>query len=197
MPGMSRHLAIVVVWFVALGCARSSDRAADSSASPAAADSAASAMASMPGMNRPAAKDADHEFLRAMVDHHEGLIQMAMSAMTKASKAATQGDAHMLHTKQADEQKQMISMVQSMYGDTLMPMVMPEHKAMNDSLQVMTGAAYDRKFYEDVVKHHREGITMVDDMMPRLTRADIKQMATKMKADQQKEIQEFERKTKT
>jgi uncharacterized protein (DUF305 family) len=103
----------------------------------------------------------------------------------------------MLHTKQADEQKQMISMVQSMYGDTVMPMVMPEHKAMNDSLQVMTGAAYDRKFYEDVVKHHREGITMVDDMMPRLTRADIKQMATKMKADQQKEIQEFERKTKT
>jgi uncharacterized protein (DUF305 family) len=192
----SRYLAAVVVVCAAVSCARSGERAADTSAGAPAADSAASAMAAMPGMNRPAAKDADQEFLRSMVDHHEGMIQMAMPAMTKASQPSTQNDAHQLHTKQADEQKKMIGMVQSMYGETVTPMVMPPDKAMIDALQTKSGAEYDRAFYRDVIAHHREALKMVDDFMPRLTKPDVRQMAAKIKADQQKEITAFEPKAK-
>ena len=94
------------------------------------------------------------------------------------------------------QNKKMVGMLQSMYGETAMPMVMPEHKAMNDSLSTKTGAEYDRTFYRNLITHHREAIKMVNDMMPRMTKADIKQMAEKMKADQQKEITAFERKVK-
>jgi uncharacterized protein (DUF305 family) len=65
---------------------------------------------------------------------------------------------------------------------------------MNDSLQAKSGVEYDRAFYGDVIQHHREGLKMIDDFMPRLTKPDVKQMAEKMKADQQKEIAEFEKK---
>jgi uncharacterized protein (DUF305 family) len=145
---------------------------------------------------RPPAKDGDHEFLRMMTDHHEGLVRMATAAMTKASQTTTQGDAHQLHTKQADEQKKMTAMVQSMYAETLTPMLLPQHQAMIDSLNAKSGAEYDRTFYRNVIAHHREGLRMADEHMAHLTKPEVKQMAERMKADQQKEITEFERKAR-
>ena len=162
-------------------------------------DSAAGAAATAAGdhsMNRPAAKDADHEFLRMMSDHHEGMIQMATAAMTKGSNPTVQGDAHRLHTKQLDEQKRMLSMVQSSYGEAVTPMAMGSNKAMVDQLSAKSGAEYDRAFYSTVVAHHREGIKMVDDFLGRLTKTEVKQMAERMKTDQQKEITEFEAKSR-
>lgn len=185
--------AFVIPLLALAACARGDRAASDTAAPPA---ESAAGMAAMPGhdMNRPPAKDAEHEFLRMMADHHEGLVQMATAAMTKASQSATQGDAHKLHTKQADEQKKMIAQVQSQYGETVTPMVLPSNKAMIDSLAAMSGAEYDRTFYRNVIAHHREGIRMTDEFLPRLTKADVKQMAERMKAEQQKEITEFERK---
>ena len=148
----------------------------------------------MTGMDHPAAKDADNEFLRNMADHHEGLVQMASTAMTKASKSTTQGDAHNLHTKQAAERDSMVAMLRSAYNDSHTPMVMEKNRAQNDSLQRLSGAEYDRTFYRLVVDHHREGIAMIDAMLSRLTKPDVRSMAEMMKADQQKEITEFQRK---
>lgn len=194
----SARVALTAMTILTVGCAGSDDAAKGDTAAAATSDSGAAmaGMAGMPGMNRPAAKDADHEFLRNMIDHHEGFIQMAMAAMTKASQSTTQGEAHQMHTKQSDEQKKMIADVQSMYGETVTPMVMPMHKAMNDSLQAKSGAEYDRAFYRNVIAHHRDGIKMTDELLPRLAKPAVKQMAEKMKADQQKEIAAFERKMK-
>lgn len=171
--------------------------ATDTAAAPAMADTPMAGMdhANMPGMaNRPAAKDADHEFLRMMVDHHAGLIEMSTAAMTKASLPATQGDAHELHTKQDQESKEMIAMIQRDYGETITPQVMPNNRAMNEALQAKAGAEYDRTYYTNVVQHHREGIQMTDQFLPRLAKPAVRQMAEKMKADQQREITEFEQK---
>ncbi|HYD52551.1 MAG TPA: DUF305 domain-containing protein, partial [Gemmatimonadaceae bacterium] len=79
-------------------------------------------------------------------------------------------------------------------GESLEPMTMPKHKAMNDSLQQKSGADYDRTFYRSVVAHHREGLQMMDQFEPRVQKPEVKQMIAKMRAEQQKEIQEFERK---
>ena len=48
--------------------------------------------------------------------------------------------------------------------------------------------------YQHVIMHHQEGLKMIDQFLPRLTKPELKQMAEKMRADQQKEIQEFQRK---
>jgi uncharacterized protein (DUF305 family) len=138
----------------------------------------------------------DREFLTKMTDHHEGMVQMAEAAMSKASKPATQGDAHNLHTKQAAERDSMLAMLRSSFNDSHTPTVMPENKAMMDSVNSKTGAAYDREFYAQTIKHHQEGIRMIDQYLPQLSDAKLKTMAEKMKADQQKEIQQFEAKAK-
>ena len=126
-----------------------------------------------------------------MSDHHQGLIEMASAAMNKGSTPQVQGDAHQLHTKQEEEQKQMVDMVRSSYGETLQPMAMPSNKAMNDTLQQKSGTDYDRTFYRMVVQHHQEGLRMIDQFRPRVQRAEVRQMIDKMRADQQREIQEL------
>jgi uncharacterized protein (DUF305 family) len=186
-----RH-SVLFALALAAGCSRPDSGAADTMGG-----TASGTVGSMAATgSRPPAKDANHEFLRMMTDHHEGLVRMATAAMTKASQTSTQGDAHQLHTKQADEQKQMTTMVQSLYGETLTPMVLPSNQAMIDSLAAKTGADYDRTFYRNVIAHHREGLKMTDEHMGHLTNPEVKQMAEKMKADQQKEIADFERKVR-
>ena len=45
-----------------------------------------------------------------------------------------------------------------------------------------------------VIEHHQQGIAMIDRFLPRLTRPDVRAMAERMKADQQKEIQDLQAK---
>ena len=72
------------------------------------------------------------------------------------------------------------------------PMVMPSNQAMADSLSAKQGEDYDMAFRMHTVHHHREGIQMVDQYLPRLTNAELRTMAERMKADQQKDIQKLE-----
>lgn len=186
-----RAAALTILAAIAAACGGSGDGNATDTV--AAGDSAMAGMdhSKMPGM---AAKDADQEFLRKMVDHHEGLVQMVEPAMQKASSATAKADATKLHHKQQGEEQQMLAMLKQQYQDTYTPTVMANNKAMNEELQRQTGTAYDQQLYQHVVMHHREGIQMVDQFLPRLTKPEVRQMAQKMKEDQQREIAEFERK---
>lgn len=181
---------------VAAACAGSNDSASTDSAAAPGADSGMAGMdhSNMPGMNNGPAKDADHEFLRKMTDHHEGLIVMMDAAMGKASSAPAKADAKELHDKQHQERDQMVGMIKSSYGETYMPMAMARDKAMSDDLQQKSGAAYDRAMYGHIVMHHQAAVKMVDDFLPRLQKAEVRQLAEKLRSEQQQEIQEFQRK---
>jgi uncharacterized protein (DUF305 family) len=204
-PTRSMKWCLVSAVLVGSGCSKPGNETGDTSA--ATPDTAAAAATSagdssmagmdhskMAGTNREPAKDTDHEFLRMMSDHHEGLVVMMDGAMQRATSAEAKADATQLHHKQQQERDQMVAMIQKMYSEVLQPTVMPNNKAMNDSLQAKSGAEYDRDMYRHVVMHHREGVQMIDRFLPRLQNADIRAMADKMRADQTREIAEFERK---
>lgn len=146
----------------------------------------------MAGMQHAQPRDADHEFLMMMSSHHEGLIQMAAGAHEKASAPQTRQDAAELHSKQLSEQDSMLAMIQRDYQMPHQPMVMPRNRAQADSLAVRSGPEYDRAFYRMVVEHHREGIAMIDQFLPRLAKPSVRAMADRMRADQQREIDEFQ-----
>jgi uncharacterized protein (DUF305 family) len=207
MPTMttSARLSFAVLAMSALAACSGGSNDAASDTAGAAATTAASGTASdtmagmdhskMPGMSNTPAKDADQEFLRMMVDHHEGLTEMLDPALQKASSQTAKADAKKVHDKQHQEQEQMLGMLKTSYDETKMPMVMPSNQPMVDDLKNSpSNAAYDKKMYQHVIMHHQEGIKMIDQFLPRLTKPELKQMAEKMRADQQKEIQEFQRK---
>jgi len=179
---------------IAAACVRDDTDAEDAAPGVATDTGMASMDHSAMAMNRGPVRDADHEFLRMMSDHHQGLIEMASAAMSKGTTPQVQGDAHKLHTAQEAEMKQMVDMLRTAYDEELHPMIMASNKAMNDTLQQKSGAEYDRTFYRMVVDHHREGMRMMDNFKARVQRAEVRQMIDKMRADQQREIKEFEAK---
>jgi uncharacterized protein (DUF305 family) len=127
-----------------------------------------------------------------MSDHHEGLVAMGAEAMDLATDDSVRSAAYVLHTKQQAERDSMVAMIQSEYGEQHHPTAMPKNAAQTDSLQEAAGVERDRYFVQKTVGHHREGIAMIDQYLPRLTKAPVRRMAEKMKADQQREIEELQ-----
>lgn len=184
----TRRTCLIALTLIAAACGggdTDEEMAADTMAMQ--PDTAAGSMVMTP------AQDADQEFLREMTNHHQGLIVMAHEAVEKGG-SEVKTLAQTLDQKQDAEQEQMIGILQRDYGDTHQPMVMPKNQAMAVSLSQKSGADYDMAFQMNVVQHHREGIAMIDQYLPRLTRAEVRTMAETMKADQQKDIQEIEAK---
>lgn len=140
--------------------------------------------------------DADRDFLRMMSDHHKGMVAMAHLSVEgeKKGSAAVQADARKLDTKQDEEIDRMSAMLKNSYKDSYEPKVMSDNQAMVDQLKSLSGAAYDRTFYQNVVKHHQQAIKMIDQFLPKLQRAEVKAMAERMKSDQTREIAEFQQK---
>ena len=153
-------------------------------------------MGSMSGMDHSAmtsapAKDPDQEFVRMMVDHHQGLIALADTALAMKPSEHIRMDAREMSQKQRAEQKKMIAMLKADYGEDKMPMIMPSNAAMISEVASKAGKELDKTFRKTVIAHHEEALKMVDDYMPKFTKPAVRTMATKMKADQQKEIAEL------
>lgn len=137
-------LTIVIL---AAACARSDTAATDTSMSAMTSPNSDTGMAAMEGMSSTPARDADQELLRMMVDHHEGLIVIADSALRKGSEEV-KTDAVEMRERQRTEQRTMISMLKSEYNDDKMAMMMPDNKSLLAAAASKTGSAYDRQFRE-------------------------------------------------
>ena len=185
-----------LVWAAILltACSKADTDAADTTQSAVAASAAMdTSMGSMGGMDHSAmastpAKDADQEFVRMMVDHHQGLITLADTALAMKPSEHIRMDAREMSQKQRAEQKKMIGMLKTDYGEDKMPMIMPSNAAMISEVASKAGKDLDKTFREKVIAHHEEALKMVDDYMPKFTKPAVRTMAAKMKADQLKEI---------
>lgn len=136
--------------------------------------------------------DADRDFLRMMSDHHKGLTEMAHGA--KEMKLPVAADAKKLDAKQDAELDRMITMLEKQYKDPYSPKIMPGNQAMIEALRGKTGNDYQKTFYQNVVQHHQEALKMIDEYLPKAKKPELKAMAEKMRADQTKEIAEFQQK---
>jgi uncharacterized protein (DUF305 family) len=154
-------------------------------------DTVAATPPAAPPESGTATASADAEFLRMMSDHHQGLIMMANEAAGKGTQAV-QAEARQMGDKQGGEQQEMLTMLQRDFGVSHQPQVTPSNQAMADSLSPKSGTDYDMTFHMNVIAHHREGIAMIDQHLPHLTNPQVRQMAERMKSDQQREIQELE-----
>ncbi|MGI8509278.1 MAG: DUF305 domain-containing protein [Gemmatimonadaceae bacterium] len=130
---------------------------------------------------------ADQEFLQKMSDHHEGLILMVHKTLEHTGPLAVKDEAKKLDSEQDDELDRMKNALKGDFNvASYTPKAMPEHQAMADSLGKLSGSAYDRQFRKDVITHHQEAVAMIDRYLPRLTHADVKTMAERMRANEMK-----------
>lgn len=135
----------------------------------------------------------DQHFLRMVTDHHQGMREMAHAAMNRPEAPAdVRSKAQEIDQKQHAELKHMTSMLEQEFGDRYEPKVMPDNERMIERVQRADGGTVDRTFYETVIEHHAQGLQMIDAHLPKLSHPKVRQMAEKMKTDQQQEIGELQ-----
>ena len=205
-------MTLMAIASIASACSKSgSDAAASDSTSASTAATASttrqdSGMANMSGMAHDSSMagmsgmanmtgNPDHDFLRMMSDHHKGLIALVHATVDRQGVSAdVRADARKFDKAQDAELDTMTTMLEQAYKDPYTPKVMPENKAMTDSVLAKSGTAFDRAFRQEVIMHHEMGIRMMDQYLPNLTDAKLKTMVQRMRADQTREIADLRRK---
>lgn len=157
-------------------------------ASAAGADAAATARPPLPP-----ARDADHEFLRHMLDHHETVIAVAHAQMMEPAGHAAHGGAGPDPTafdSQLDAEKlEMLTLLSRLYGETFSPRAdpavgTPAAGKDHDGAPNSTKAAGPEGPNAELTSQLRAGVALIDRFLPRLARPEVRDIARRVRAGQ-------------
>lgn len=141
--------------------------------------------------------DADITFITAMKPHHEGAVEMAELAATRAESAQVKDLATRIVAAQDPEIEMMNKMaaawgVELGVGADAMP---PGHgMSMGDDTEVLeplSGAEFDREFLTRMVVHHEGALEMAETELADGANPQAKQMAADIVESQTAEIAEI------
>lgn len=85
----------------------------------------------------------------------------------------------------------MATLLDEKHKDAYTPAVSAENTAARDSIDRLSGAAFDRAIRQFVIAHHSRGIAMMDDYIPKAKDSRVKALAERMRAAQHAEITSF------
>ncbi|HEX6942285.1 MAG TPA: DUF4142 domain-containing protein [Gemmatimonadaceae bacterium] len=142
---------------------------------------------------RPAARDANHQFLRTMADHNEGMVEMVALAKDRAADSTTIREIGRLRDARGRMRTELIDMIRAKYQEVFVPVASPVHNDRLDSLDLTKPAEFDREFYQRALEHHRQWIRSIDSLSPKLTDAGVKAFATRLRAELQGDVDTFMR----
>jgi len=136
----------------------------------------------------------EKRFLDMMSHHHEGGIEMAQACQQKAVRAELKQLCSKMASNQGLERQQMMDWLKSWYQDqggmpkAELEKMMAEHKQHMAKLNTLKGEAFDRAFIGTMINHHQQGVMEARVCTGRADHAELKQLCTKMRGDQEKEI---------
>lgn len=143
----------------------------------------------------------DLAFLDQMTMHHRMAVDMARTAVTKASSPDVRTMAQQMVTDQQREIAQMQAWRQQWFPDAAAPdttMSADDMAAMGMGMDMSmldraTGAAYDRMFLQHMIPHHAGAVTMAAEAQMHSERAEVRDLAETIIAAQATEIGEMQR----
>ena len=151
--------------------------------------------------------EADTMFAQMMIVHHEGAIEMAQLAQEQAVTPEVQELAAQIEAAQGPEIELMQSWLQQWgepaaseddmagmgHGDTSgMEMDgMTQEEAMAE-LEGLSGEAFDARFLELMIEHHRGAVTMAQTALDEGQHPDVQELAEQVVTDQEAEIEHME-----
>lgn len=138
----------------------------------------------------PPARDADQEFLRHMLDHHETVIAVAHAQMMAPAGHAAHGggaDPAAFDSRLDAEKLEMLALLSRLYGESFSPR--PDSAA---GMAAERGGATASAASEgehgapeaDLGAQLQAGATLVDRFLPRLTRPQVREVARRVPASQ-------------
>ena len=140
--------------------------------------------------------DFDIDFASMMIEHHQGAIDMSEAELKSGTDEKMKAMAQNIITMQKEEQGKLNAIIKN---NKPMKMNMGQGDALNKAMDDMKTKMGDMKmngnpdkdFAVLMIIHHAGATRMAKDELSYGMKAGLKQMATKMIADQTKEIMEF------
>lgn len=155
------------------------------------ADSVAPVPAARPASRPPVppARDADQDFLRHMLDHYEGAIALAHAQMMEPAGHGVHGggaDPAALDSKLDADKLEMLGLLTRHYGETYTPWAEPPARpATPGGAPAAAGGTEKHDAPEaDLAAQFKAGVALVDRFMPQLARADVRDLARRVRLSQ-------------
>jgi uncharacterized protein (DUF305 family) len=143
--------------------------------------------------------DADVTFATGMIAHHEQAIEMSRLASQRATNQEVKNLALRIEQAQGPEIETMKGFLskwgessekKGMEGHDMGPGMMTEEQMQE--LEQASGPTFDRLFLEGMIEHHKGAISMADEELKQGESAEAKDLAGRIKSDQEKEVKEME-----
>jgi len=126
----------------------------------------------------------DAEFIRMMIDHQSQGVALARLEEERGASPAVKALATRIRVSQESDIKELKAMQQRILSGTTKPSMHPDDekalaeqgKAATDRMSTVNGAAADKVFLEEMVKHHKMTLAMLqrtdfrDDGLHKLAR---------------------------
>ncbi len=140
----------------------------------------------------------DLKFVDTMTAHHKSAIDMAKLVPTRAQHDELKQLAAKIEKDQAAEIEQMKAWREQWFAgkpqaaDHMMPGMKESMQGMDmGKLRAAKGADFDHAFIDMMVRHHEGALIMAKDAQAKATKPELKEMASKVVAAQQKEIDQM------
>jgi uncharacterized protein (DUF305 family) len=142
-------------------------------------------------------EDYDRYLLANMIAHHEGAIDMAKQAQTKAKHSELKTLANNIISSQTKEKDDMLAWQQAWdypasSGEMMMDHsamgMMGEMDAMTAELEPLSGDAFDKKFLELMIEHHMSAVGMARPGLKNALHSEVKKLVQDIITAQTSEI---------
>jgi uncharacterized protein (DUF305 family) len=154
-------------------------------------------------MSTPAENGPEARFARAMSMHHEQAVEMALAIRDRSADSSIRRlalDIFLTQQAQIGQMQGWLAAWQLSIGGSAPPMSgmhSPEQMGMAtraevESLSSLPIRDAEEKFLELMIRHHRGGIAMAEEVLRETQRPEVRRLATAIIESQQGEIQYME-----
>jgi uncharacterized protein (DUF305 family) len=134
-------------------------------------------------------------WVRKMVEHHRGAVEMSQILLQQVSTGHVADMARTTVEKQNKEIADLQKMIQQGQSDQQSAaLYQPSMQQMHQAMMAAKGADISETWTRKMLEHHRGAVAMSDALLQRGNPTpDVRRAAEKTKSDQQKEIEMLER----
>lgn len=127
--------------------------------------------------------DADHDFLRAMSNHHKNVIVLADAALEANTRPDMEGVIRQLEERHGHELDAMTSVLRKTFKDGFISSPSAQTKLTADKLR-RSGSDYRRLFLDAAIKAEEDGTRIADFYLLRTKRTEVDRLAYKIKTNE-------------